>query len=1045
MRHPLPPDLRSQLDAFRRRLFMQESLFAGAAIVGALAASLVVLFVLDRFFETPHALRLALLALAASVAGLGAWRWLRDWVWHPRDDRRLSLLVQKKYRKLGDTLLGAVELAEGRIEDDTLSPQLREAAIGSVARQASGFDFVRAVAWGRTARFAAGAALGVAGLAVLGVCCSAALRTTLVRWANPFAAAARHTFVRFRPMESPRVVARGEPFTVDCAFTPDSEWKPASVHYQAGALHPGEVAAGRAIAMPGLSEPALLRVWAGDGGASVDIQPKERPGLLGLSARISLPEYLQLPAVESKVGNALTVVEGARVALSGSASRDLGAVSARVRAGAQGAAADPALSPVIAGAAFTLPEVASAQEWRMSIAWTDTLGLSGAAPHEVRVKVRPDALPQVRCTTLAPVTGILAEEVLRIPFHADDDFGIRALSAHVRRVAAKAPDQAPDQAPAPAGPEQVMPVASGAPTMAQMDGEFVFSPKLLGIPEGSAAEFEAGAADYCPAHAVGRSPTHRIVILTRAEHARLIQDRMAELSNQMEELASAEEQRKEAAEALAKNADAALESAESAQKLAEQAASEKGNAQALKKLNEQIQETTRQAMRNKDMPKDLLEKMAQIASDVQKAAEEESPAASDAMESAQGKPGAKERREETKKAAEHQQKVVDALRKNAKELDKVQRQLNAESFINRLRKEATEQTQRVEAAKVMLPKTAGRTPAMLAPEQASALAPLSDGQQKALDALRTIETDLTASFERSHHAPYRAVTDDMEKERAFPRNQEMVAFASNNQLFGMMAEGRKLAALYEAWADKLKGEEGGGGGGGGGGKGAQIPAEVLATIMQLIEDEQDLRTETRGAKSREAAELVGGLQEDVLHHLGGLLYRYTRIPPEEAAVDILDPEMAGKYATLAEGRRPLPAKLVNLLNAAGNAMNDAGGRLKGGSADAQAIAAETEAIEILASVFKEGSGKSGGSPQAGAMMRQMMQRAMAQGKGSSPGQGQTGTGAAKGSGQGTNKSDTGPRAGDQAGGETGGLVPPEFRAQIETYNKEFDQLEGGGK
>ena len=210
-------------------------------MAAGLAASVLAVFVLDRFFETPHLLRLALLLAGLCVVIWAALDWLRHWVFHPRDDRAMSILVQKHHRRLGDTLLSAVELTEGRITDDAISPELRQAAISSIASQAAQVDFTRAVRWRTCKRLAL--CVGALGLALIGLgwFSPSALSSTLTRWINPFTSLGRHTFTRFAPLDPVRIVARGEPFEVACSCDPESEWKPKSIAYQCGPSLPSSV------------------------------------------------------------------------------------------------------------------------------------------------------------------------------------------------------------------------------------------------------------------------------------------------------------------------------------------------------------------------------------------------------------------------------------------------------------------------------------------------------------------------------------------------------------------------------------------------------------------------------------------------------------------------------------------------------------------------------------------------------------------------------------------------------------------------------------
>src|SRR5688572_21465204 len=96
----LPEDLSRQFVSLRKRLFSLESIFAISFGFSALLLSFFLLFISDRFWNTPAWLRLFfLLAAVVCVAGLAFW-WARRYLIKPRDLRALAHLVQRKYPRL---------------------------------------------------------------------------------------------------------------------------------------------------------------------------------------------------------------------------------------------------------------------------------------------------------------------------------------------------------------------------------------------------------------------------------------------------------------------------------------------------------------------------------------------------------------------------------------------------------------------------------------------------------------------------------------------------------------------------------------------------------------------------------------------------------------------------------------------------------------------------------------------------------------------------------------------------------------------------------
>ena len=144
-RDNLPKDLAKQFAKLERKLWVKETTIAvlGALLVFVLAWALA--FASDRLWDTPVRLRSAL--LICTGIGMLAYLvvWLRNWRWDRRDERSFARIIQMTQRRLGDKLLGAVELANGELQQGRMSPALRQAAIKQVSNSAKNFDFRRTI------------------------------------------------------------------------------------------------------------------------------------------------------------------------------------------------------------------------------------------------------------------------------------------------------------------------------------------------------------------------------------------------------------------------------------------------------------------------------------------------------------------------------------------------------------------------------------------------------------------------------------------------------------------------------------------------------------------------------------------------------------------------------------------------------------------------------------------------------------------------------------------------------------------------------------
>ena len=139
----LPLGLRSQLAGLRRELWRNRACVwaTGSLVLGLLVYLLV--WISDRIWNTPASLRYGLLLLTIGAI-LGSVLWVvYHWGYRHRRWDTLGRFVRSWNRRVGDRVLGAIELTsqEGQVLE---SPQLREAAVGGHRPSPSPYHFSRA-------------------------------------------------------------------------------------------------------------------------------------------------------------------------------------------------------------------------------------------------------------------------------------------------------------------------------------------------------------------------------------------------------------------------------------------------------------------------------------------------------------------------------------------------------------------------------------------------------------------------------------------------------------------------------------------------------------------------------------------------------------------------------------------------------------------------------------------------------------------------------------------------------------------------------------
>lgn len=322
----LPTTLQSQLRDFRRRVWTIKMAEAAGVAVFALAIAYLSVFALDRLWDTPRVLRFGILIGAlAGCATVPAY--VHRWIWGCRCLEQLAQLLSIKLPRFGDQLLGIIELSHSEGEQ-ARSRTLCEAAIRHVAQDAQKHNLFEATPncrhrmWGGFAVVAVAAAVG------LGAFLPLAALNAWGRFLAPWASTPRYTFAAVEPLPPQIVVPHGEPFRITVRLAAGSLWHPQQGLVQLGTqqavsspLRDGQYE----FDLPAQIADGRLLVSIGDSRQAVQITPVARPELTSLIANVTLPEYLGRPKPHTKDvrGGAVSLVKGSRATFVATASRNL--------------------------------------------------------------------------------------------------------------------------------------------------------------------------------------------------------------------------------------------------------------------------------------------------------------------------------------------------------------------------------------------------------------------------------------------------------------------------------------------------------------------------------------------------------------------------------------------------------------------------------------------------------------------------------------------------------------------------------------------------
>jgi hypothetical protein len=853
---PIPPELQAQLRAFRKQLWrikLTEAVLAG--LLG-LFVSFLLVFGLDRFIPTPGWLRLILLVGGTSLFAFFAPYWIHRWVLKNRRENELARLISRKFPRLGDRLLGVLELSGQTENEASLSPTLRAAATRDLAAAAAKRDFGEALPGNRNkAGFLAVAFLLIL-IAGTFVMLPKAGVNAFQRWLFPFSDTPRYTLTKFDSNLPERlVVPLGQPFSLDVALAKDSENRPSNAKARYGLQDWSQVNRknnGYRFDFPGQQTKSHIQLSAGDARARIPVEPTIPPSLESVGAIITLPDYLQQSPRQVPVNSGtLAALQGSKITLTATASRKLAAGELELRdlpKEASGETKDSVDSQLVTrkaetqGSKATFPAIALGDNPReVRLSWEDHLGLSGSETFRLRLEPLGDEPPGVYVQGSKRQLAILPEETVEFEAVAQDDFGLRTLGLEWSGEFTK---------PSPGEPaEGEIELLAGTPAETSLMSPVAFSPLVHEI-EPQKLSLRAYTEDYYPERGRVYSQAIEIYILTRDEHAQMLKDRFDRIIGKLEDAAREEQSNLDENKRLERLPDEDLAEPEALERLQKQAEAEKENAEKIDEMNEEMQQLFQDALRNGEMEKETMKKLSNTEQKLRELSEEDLPEVEKKLQDAQDQSSTPEKKkEDLKEATEKQQEAVDKMQETLQKANEAAEDLEAATFVNRLKRAASEHDGIAGSLKESINDLIGLSSDEVDPVEERLLGELAMQQKRTASDVRWIQEDLGHFYARTEKEIHKTLLDAMieaEINEGLESNRERL---TRNLTFRSVVFSTKWADKLREWADLLEGEqsEGGGGGAGGGGGGSMEDQdfEFMLRVMKLIQAEQDVRARTR--------------------------------------------------------------------------------------------------------------------------------------------------------------------------------------------------------
>ena len=852
VRAAIPESLRLQLADFRRHLWRVKILEAVAAGMIGLLVSYLLVYGLDRVWPTPGWVRLVILLGGVSLFGVFAPYWLHRWVWRQRRETQLARLIARRYPGLGDRLLGVIELQDQEGSEDSLSPRLREAAMIAVAAESGRRKLAEALPPQKHRRWSL-AAMALAGIAAVALTLTPrAGVNALKRWLLPLSATERYTFTKLENPPAYLAVAFGEAFDVTLRLAAQSEQRPSAATGRYGLQPPVETArAGETyhFTFPGQQEPGTIVFRVGDLRHELRVEPMLRPASESVRAIVTPPAYLGIPehSIDLNTG-VLSAVEGSKVRIELAMTR---ALESGTFGPTRGVAVEPGkdvpdYEPIhgaleIAGkSARTPPLDVGEVPFEIPFAWIDRLGLAGEAGFRLRVDALKDAAPTCYLQGIDRQKVMLPEETVDFEVLAEDDFGVKCTGIEWSGQFTRPTDETPAKGE--------LKLADGAPEERRMLRPAAFSPAAFGITP-QKITLRAYAEDHFPNRGRVYSDPVTLYVLTRDEHAQMLKSRFDRQITELEDLARREQNLLDENERLEKQEGAELQKEENRKRLETQKQEESETERRMEDLTQQMEQLMKDAARNGDIDKKTLKKMAESLKSMQELSQQDVPQVEQKLGDSQEPSNTPEKsQKDVNQAVEEQKKVVEKMQQAIDKANDANRRFEAGTFVNRLKKAASEESGIVGSLKDAFSRMLGVRTAALDPTDTRRLNENSRQQTDTAADVRWIEEDLGHYFARTQTESFKEILDAMRDARIDIGLDEVHSKLTDNHSYQAAEEAKKWADKLSEWAKKLEGDkddDGGGGGGGGGASPEDEDFEFMLRVMKLIQKEQDLRSRTR--------------------------------------------------------------------------------------------------------------------------------------------------------------------------------------------------------
>lgn len=819
---------------------------AAALAFIALLVSFLLIFGLDRFFQTPTWLRLVIFALGFGILSIGVPIWIHRWVWGHRHEKQLAQLIARRNPQLGDKLLGIIEFQNQPDHADGSSPRLRQAAIQALAKDTemdSLLDALPVSTYRKWLLVAAGFSLA-ASLAFL--LSPSASFNALERWLKPLAVVERFTFTNLENLTKSLVVPYGEPFGVELKLSANSAKRPAYAYAKFGAdvsLEAKREGSSYNFFFPSFTEPDSVHFQVGDKTHSMEILPMQRPSPVQTLIYVKPPAYLGVPEYSQNLSSGeIRLVEGSQALIEMKMNRFIRSGRYGSSQGSKQNALPLAGDLLISGTKIRTPLLPIASTTvQIPFSWVDEFGLNSYADYELKIQGSKDLAPRISLQNRVEQKSILPEESIEFTLLSEDDFGLKNIGLEWRSV--------------PLEKNQDSKVL-GEVVLKELKPEdlrvvlpTIFSPQVFRI-RPQKIELRAFSEDRFPERGRSYSKSIFLHVLSREEHMQILKEQYQKSLHSLEDLARREMNLLDENAALSKLELEVLSTETSRKTIEAQQIAERESLRRMKEVQKGMEEIIRGAMRNEQIEKPIFRKMADALKAIQEMGNRSIPKVRDQLTEATN--FSKKTKEQLEGAVVSQTLLVEKMRESIEKAKLASEQFEASTFVTRLQKASKDQTQIFNnMLEIFTRDTIGMRPEEIDPSDQFQLNDSAKLQSTIASDVRWIEEDLRFYIQRTLNPSFESVVQSIQTSQIYRSLDENREELLKNHSFTAAKNAAFWAGELTKWADDLAAVLQGNASAGAGGQGVGSPNaedddfEFMLRVMKMVQNEQDLRARTR--------------------------------------------------------------------------------------------------------------------------------------------------------------------------------------------------------